>query len=113
LTESRASTKKTLTQPSPVKTGEGFYEVYAADPPAARQTVALDALVAIFHRPSGATHLLAAPAPELLEALADGPADAATLIARLSERYDLIGSDTDAIAARLEELVAAGLAWRA
>ena len=37
---------------------------YAADPPVARLTVALDALVAIYHRPSGTTHLLASPAPE-------------------------------------------------
>jgi PqqD family protein of HPr-rel-A system len=86
--------------------------IYAADPPAARQTIELDMLVAIFHRPSGATHLLAPPAPELLEALADGPADAAALLARLSERYDLVGSDTDAIEARMEELAAAGLVWR-
>lgn len=87
--------------------------IYAADPPAARQMVELDTLVAIFHLPSGTTHLLAAPAPELLEALADGPADAAAVLARLSERYDLVGSDTDAIEARMGELVAAGLVWRA
>jgi PqqD family protein of HPr-rel-A system len=86
---------------------------YAADPPAARLLVALDELVAIFHRPSGTTHLLASPAPELLAALADGPADRATLLARLSKHFDLIGSETDAIAARMDELIAAGLAWRA
>jgi PqqD family protein of HPr-rel-A system len=86
---------------------------YAADLPAARSMIELDALVAIFHRPSGTTHLLAAPAPQLLEALADGPTDAAALLARLSERYELVGSDLDAIEARMEELVAAGLAWRA
>ncbi len=87
--------------------------IYATDPPAARHTVALDALVALFHRPSGTTHLLASPAPELLDALALGPADAATLLARLSERYELIDSESDAVEARMEELVAAGLAWRA
>ena len=86
---------------------------YAADPPAARLLVELDELAAIFHRPSGTTHLLASPAPELLAALADGPADAATLLARLSERFELIGSETDAIEARMKELIAAGLAWRA
>ena len=87
--------------------------IYAADPPAARLLVALDELVAIFHRPSATTHLLASPAPELLAALADGPCDAAGLLARLSERFELVGSETDAIAARMEELIAAGLAWRA
>lgn len=85
---------------------------YAADPPAGRLVAALDDLVAIFHRPSGVTHLLAPPAPELLDALADGPADTDALLARLSERFDLPGADPAAIAARMEELVAAGLAWR-
>ena len=87
--------------------------VYAADPPAARLTVPLDALVAVLHRPSGATHLLASPAPELLDALAEGPADARALLARLSGRYELIGAQAEAIEARMEELVVAGLAWRA
>ena len=86
---------------------------YAADPPAARLAVALDELVAIYHRPSGATHLLAPPAPELLNALAEGPADAAGLLARLSRAFDLPDADPHAIAARMEELVLAGLAWRA
>jgi PqqD family protein of HPr-rel-A system len=86
---------------------------YAADPPAARLTVALDEMVAIHHRPSGATHLLAPPAPELLDALAEGPADAATLLERLSRRFDLPDAAAAAIEARMEELVLAGLAWRA
>ena len=86
---------------------------YAADPPAMRLAVALDELVAIYHRPSGVTHLLAPPAPELLDALAEGPADAADLLARLSRRYDLPDAAAEAIAARMEELVLAGLAWRA
>jgi PqqD family protein of HPr-rel-A system len=86
---------------------------FAADPPAARIAVPLDELVAVYHRPSGATHLLAPPAPELLDALAEGPADAAMLIARLSLHYDVVDADTSAIVARLEELVTAGLAWRA
>jgi PqqD family protein of HPr-rel-A system len=85
---------------------------YAADPPAARLTVALDALVAIYHRPSGTTHLLAPPAPELLDALAEGPADAPELLTRLSRQFDLPDAALDAIAARMEELVLAGLAWR-
>ncbi len=87
--------------------------VYVADPPSARAVVALDDLVAVLHRPSGATHLLAPPAPELLDALAEGPADAHVLLERLSRHYDLIGSETAAIEARMEELVIAGLAWRA
>lgn len=87
--------------------------VYAADPPSARLIEPLDALVAVLHRRSGATHLLAPPAPELLDALAEGPADAATILGRLSARFDMPDATVDAIAARMEELVAAGLAWRA
>jgi PqqD family protein of HPr-rel-A system len=86
---------------------------YAADAPASRRVVELDALVAIFHRPSGTTHLLAPPAPELLDALGEGPSDAATLLARLGEHYDIADASIDAIAARLDELVSVGLAWRA
>jgi PqqD family protein of HPr-rel-A system len=87
--------------------------VYAADPPETRAVTFLDTLVAVHHRPSGATHLLAPPAPELLDALAEGPADAATLLARLSLRYDMPDSEPQAIDARMAELVTAGLAWRA
>ena len=87
--------------------------LYAADPPLARIAIELDALVAIFHRPSGVTHLLAPPAPELLDALAAGAADALVLLARLAGRYDIADADVTAVAARLEELVAVGLAWHA
>jgi PqqD family protein of HPr-rel-A system len=86
--------------------------IYAADPPGVRIACPLDALTAIFHRASGATHLLAAPAPELLDALAAGPADAATLLVRLAERFDLPDGTVETIAARMAELVAVGLAWR-
>jgi PqqD family protein of HPr-rel-A system len=87
--------------------------IYAADPPAARVSVPLDALVAVYHRPSGVTHLLAAPSPELLDALADGPADAATLRDRLAMLYDLEGDGSAMIDARMAELIVAGLAWAA
>jgi PqqD family protein of HPr-rel-A system len=86
--------------------------IYAADPPAARVAVVLDALVAVYHRPSGVTHLLGAPSPELLDALAAGPAGAAMLRDRLAALYDLDGDGTATIAARMEELIVAGLAWR-
>ncbi|USI74108.1 HPr-rel-A system PqqD family peptide chaperone [Sphingomonas morindae] len=85
---------------------------YAAEPPATRLVVPLDAMTALYHRPSGATHLLASPLPELLDALAEGPADAATLLARLARRFDIADADPAALAARLDELVAIGLAQR-
>ena len=86
---------------------------YTADPPEARTLVALESLVAIFHHPSGMTHLLAQPAPEILDALGKGAADAATILARLAETHDVDGPDTQgAIAARLDELEASGLIRR-
>jgi PqqD family protein of HPr-rel-A system len=87
--------------------------IYRADPPEARSLVALDALDLIYHRPSGMTHVVAEPVPQMLDALDDGPADAATLVARLAARHDFdVEGAVDAIAARLEELEAIGLVQR-
>jgi len=85
--------------------------VYAADPPGAVRLVALDGLVALFHRPSGATHIVAPPAPQILEVLAKGPADKEGILARMAEHYDIEGAG-EALAARLAELEAAGLVRR-
>ena len=73
--------------------------------------VELDGLTALFHRPSGMTHILAAPAPQILEALAGNPADVRALSIRLSGNFDIDGSH-EALAARLEELEKAGLVSR-
>lgn len=70
----------------------------------------LDPLVAVFHRPSGTTHLLASPAPEILDMLAPAPLTAAELLHALAARFDLgEEGDPDALAERLEELAVAGL----
>ncbi len=69
----------------------------------------LDVLTAVFHRASGITHLLAEPAPEIMAALAAEPLTVAALLARLGEAYALGDADERALAARLDELVAAGL----
>jgi PqqD family protein of HPr-rel-A system len=91
--------------------------VYIADPEAAIHAVALDGLTLLFHAPSGMTHIVAAPAPEILGALREGPADAAELMRRLRARFDLDGGSgaeaKAAIHARLDELEAAGLVRRA
>ena len=91
-------------------------ELYRADPPALRRTVALDGgLTAIFHRPSATTHLVSAPVPEILEALARGPASAADVLRRLAEEFELAVAPENGpaeLAARLEELVTAGLVMR-
>lgn len=82
---------------------------YRAPPAGALLTVDLDAFAAAFHRPSGITHLLASPAPEILAVLTDAPLDIDALLDRLSADFDLADGDRGALAARLDELIAAGL----
>jgi PqqD family protein of HPr-rel-A system len=84
---------------------------YIADPESAFRGVELDGLTALFHEPSGMTHIVAPPAPQILEALREGPADVAELLRRLRARFDFEGEE--AIHARLDELEAAGLVRRA
>jgi PqqD family protein of HPr-rel-A system len=87
---------------------------FVADPPEAVYTVALETLTALYHAPSGTTHILAPPAPQILEALAAGPGDAEEVLRRMRERFELASEDAPAaIAARLAELEAAGLVRRA
>ena len=87
---------------------------YTTDPQEDVQAVALDGLSVLFHRPSGMTHIVATPAPEILAALREGPADAAELLARLRALYDFEDeAAADAVTARLDELEQAGLVWRA
>ncbi|HMG46322.1 MAG TPA: HPr-rel-A system PqqD family peptide chaperone [Allosphingosinicella sp.] len=83
---------------------------YIADPASSVTSIALDGLIVLFHAPSGMTHIVAAPAPEILEALREGPADAAELLRRLRARFEFDGDE--AIHARLGELEAAGLVRR-
>jgi PqqD family protein of HPr-rel-A system len=87
---------------------------YTADPPEAVRTVELDGLTALFHRPSGTTHILAPPAPQILDALQQGPANAPTLLKRIREQFEIEGDRgrLTALAARLDELEAAGLVRR-
>lgn len=84
---------------------------YIADPAADLTGVTLDGLSVLFHAPSGMTHIVAPPAPEILEALQAGPADATELLDRLRRRFDFDGDE--AIHARLAELEEAGLVRRA
>lgn len=75
-------------------------------------TSALDDIVLLFHRPSGQTHMVASPVPELLDALRKGgPATARELWERLSHDYDLGPADraSELIEAHLVELLALGL----
>jgi PqqD family protein of HPr-rel-A system len=78
-------------------------------PAQALRIVPLDTLTLIYHRASGITHLVASPAPEILDALAAGPMNRTQLLAALNDRYDLDDSSEAALAVRLDELIAAGL----
>lgn len=80
---------------------------WTAPPADAVVVAALDLFTALYHRPSGQTHLLVEPAPQILAMLAEHPATLAELQARLADRYAL--EDADALAARLDELADAGL----
>lgn len=86
--------------------------LYRAADPAALRIVPLDALTLVYHRASGITHIVDAPVPEILEILAEGARDVAGLLAVLAARFDLADPDPAALAARLDELVAAGLVER-
>jgi PqqD family protein of HPr-rel-A system len=85
---------------------------YIADPPELIRQVELDGLTALFHRPSGMTHILAPPAPQILGALAGKAADLDELAGLLADRFEVRGG-AGALAARLAELEAAGLVRRA
>ncbi|MCC2975497.1 HPr-rel-A system PqqD family peptide chaperone [Sphingomonas sp. PL-96] len=85
---------------------------YHAPPAGVLRLVSLDELTALYHRASGQTHLVAAPVPEILEALGGAPATLPELLARLAARYDLADADPDALEARLVELVSLGLVRR-
>jgi PqqD family protein of HPr-rel-A system len=87
---------------------------YIADSADAVRSVPLEALTALYHRPSGMTHILAPPAPQILAALAAAPGDADEVLARIADVFDLEAEDpAAAIAARLGELEAAGLVRQA
>jgi PqqD family protein of HPr-rel-A system len=85
---------------------------YRAPPADALVLVELDALTACYHRASGITHLLASPAPELLEILAGKALDIEGLLAQLRVQFDLADADVAALSARLDELVDSGLIER-
>jgi PqqD family protein of HPr-rel-A system len=71
----------------------------------------IDGMTLVFHRPSGTTHFLDSPVPEMLALLAASPMDAARLTAALCARLGQ-GEDEEALAvveARLADLVGVGL----
>jgi PqqD family protein of HPr-rel-A system len=87
---------------------------YIADGAELTRSVELEALTALYHRPSGMTHILAPPAPQILAALAGRSGDAAEVLERMGDAFEVEAEDPEAaIEARLGELEAAGLVRRA
>lgn len=71
----------------------------------------LDGMAALYHRPSGQTHLVAEPVPELLAVLGCEAQSLTAILARLVRDYDLKADDDarSVLAERLDELAALGL----
>lgn len=80
---------------------------YRIDPADLPVRVTLDVFDAAYHRRSGLTHMLTAPLPELIDALAAGPMDAGALLATLG--IDDGAEARAALTARLDELAAIGI----
>ncbi|MFN3674702.1 MAG: HPr-rel-A system PqqD family peptide chaperone [Sphingomonas pseudosanguinis] len=73
----------------------------------------LDIFTAVFHRPSGITHLLSEPAPQIMEALLPAPLTLEALVQFLTQHFDLDAADAaTTLQARLDELEAVGLVDR-
>ena len=85
--------------------------LYRTDFPNHCRTHAIDGMTLVFHRPSGATHFLTSPVPEMLALLAEAPIDAPGLSRRLCEQLGIEADDEalTVVEARLAELVASGL----
>ncbi len=80
---------------------------YVAEPDEGLIRVPLDSLTALYHRRSGQTHIVAAPVPEILDALAGAALDLAAILAKLG-----IDDDAEAraiLGERLNELIESGL----
>lgn len=88
--------------------------LYHAEPHAAHRLVATAEMTLLFHRPSGETHLLAEPMPDILALLGERADTVDGVTSRLCDR---LGESEDeeartVVAHRLDELEAVGLVWR-
>jgi PqqD family protein of HPr-rel-A system len=73
------------------------------------RVVHLDSFMAVYHHSSGITHLITAPAPEILAALGEAGMTFTALRESLAAAYELDDLDDAVLTARLDELVSAGL----
>ncbi len=75
----------------------------------ALRIVHLDSFIAVYHRSSGLTHLLTAPAPEIMATLGESGLTRAALTSQLAADFELDDMDEVVLAERLDELVTCGL----
>lgn len=85
--------------------------IYRTDFPGDCLRHEIDGMDLVFHKPSGATHFLAPPVPDILTIIADAPCDAEMLTRRLCDR---LGSPFDeearaVVDRRLADLIGSGL----
>jgi PqqD family protein of HPr-rel-A system len=86
--------------------------IFVADPKDCTIAQEADGLILLYHRPSGMTHILAPPAPQILEVLRE-QGDRDQVAERIAARFELQSDDpAAAVEARLAELEAAGLVRR-
>ncbi|KQO07100.1 HPr-rel-A system PqqD family peptide chaperone [Sphingomonas sp. Leaf242] len=83
--------------------------VYRAPPTDGVLIAPLDEFTAVYHRASGITHLLTEPAPQIIAILGESGLTLGALLDKLAEDYELSDGTREALAARLDELVEAGL----
>lgn len=85
--------------------------IYRTDFPQHCRTHPIDGMTLVFHRPSGATHFLDSPVPEMLALLAAEPCDADRLTAALCQSMGIV-EDEEALTVvekRLSDLIGIGL----
>jgi PqqD family protein of HPr-rel-A system len=80
---------------------------YAAPPIGACLRADAEGLTLLYHRRSGQTHILAEPAPQILEALAGAAMTEAELLVALAADFEV--TQPQVIGERLSELIASGL----
>lgn len=89
---------------------------YRAEDAAQLLLCPLDDLTLVYHRRSGVTHMVLSPVPEILAVMGTDDLSSDQILARLSFTYDLEAEDAESLdgvlVARLEEMVALGLAER-
>ncbi|WP_254302384.1 HPr-rel-A system PqqD family peptide chaperone [Sphingobium chlorophenolicum] len=85
---------------------------YCQESPDAIASCELDDMVLLYHRPSGQTHMVISPVPEILATLDDGAAlTAGEVHGELARLYDLGAAEAaeQLVEAHLTELTALGL----